>query len=439
MSTTSIQKAYSQEPSFDAVTALVQNSGNRALHSYHTTIIGNNMYAIWADNGAGNGDVFFARSAQKGKGFDSIVNISKNEGFSKHPQMNVLDSNVYVVWQDDSSGNKEIFFARSTDGGASFSNPINLSNNSGDSEFPYIAASGKNVYVVWRDNTTGNYDIYLRTSHDNGTTFSDVVNLSKNSGDSMFGMRVIPIVASGDDVYVVWQDYTVENGEILLARSTNSGISFSSVVNVSKTSGFSNHASVAVYSNNVYVVWLDDTHNGGLGHNYDVLFARSTDNGVSFSSAIKVESNGGAGVAPQIAVAAGNVYLTWFAGTLPQLDVFFSRSTDNGITFSTPANLSNNAAISSNPSIAVSGNNIYVAWQDNTPGKGEIAGNWEIFLRTSTDNGSSFGSTTNLSNNNGGSYGPEITVSGNNVYVVWQDNTPGNADLFLRTGTAVIN
>jgi hypothetical protein len=30
---------------------------------------------------------------------------------------------------------------------------------------------------------------------------------------------------------------------------------------------------------------------------------------------------------------------------------------------------------------------------------------------------------------------PQIAVSGRNVYVVWSDDTPGNADIFFRAST----
>jgi hypothetical protein len=78
----------------------------------------------------------------------------------------------------------------------------------------------------------------------------------------------------------------------------------------------------------------------------------------------------------------------------------------------------------------VSGNNVYVTWTDDTPG------NPEIFFKRSTDRGHDFDGTKNLSNNGGESLHSQIAVSGNNVYVVWEDNTPGNFDIFFRRGTS---
>jgi len=46
------------------------------------------------------------------------------------------------------TGNDDIYFTKSSDGGASFGKIINLSNDPGDSYNPYLAIDGKNVYVV---------------------------------------------------------------------------------------------------------------------------------------------------------------------------------------------------------------------------------------------------------------------------------------------------
>jgi hypothetical protein len=61
-----------------------------------------------------------------------------------------------------------------------------------------------------------------------------------------------------------------------------------------------------------------------------------------------------------------------------------------------------------------------------------MSGNSEILYRKSTDRGTTFGSTVNLSISVGGSESPAIDVSGNNVHVVWLDNTPGNSEILLR-------
>ncbi len=47
------------------------------------------------------------------------------------------------------------------------------------------AASGNNRFVAWYDNTPGNYEIFFRRSTDNGVTWKPTVNLSTNAGSSL--------------------------------------------------------------------------------------------------------------------------------------------------------------------------------------------------------------------------------------------------------------
>jgi hypothetical protein len=76
----------------------------------------------------------------------------------------------------------DIYFANSTDHGNTFSDPINLSKNTDrDSFFPYIAASANNIYVVWTSASDRNHAIFFANSTDHGNTFSDPINLSKNT------------------------------------------------------------------------------------------------------------------------------------------------------------------------------------------------------------------------------------------------------------------
>ena len=68
-----------------------------------------------------------------------------------------------------------------------FENATNLTNNPMDSVYGQVAAWNSNVYLLWQDSIPSdytNYDIFIKNSNDNGTTFGSSVNLSNNSGFS---------------------------------------------------------------------------------------------------------------------------------------------------------------------------------------------------------------------------------------------------------------
>ena len=81
--------------------------------------------------------------------FHSTLDLSNGKdnpaSDASDPQIVKEGNNVYVVWSDD----EDVFYKRSTNGGASFGITINLSNDNNPSFLPQIAVVGKNVYIVW--------------------------------------------------------------------------------------------------------------------------------------------------------------------------------------------------------------------------------------------------------------------------------------------------
>ena len=88
--------------------------------------------------------------------------------------------NIYIAWWTNKTGNDEIMFRASTDGGKTFGDKINLSNSTVNSERAEIGTSGKNVFVTWWETMNGKDVPMLRVSTDNGKTFEPILNLSTN-------------------------------------------------------------------------------------------------------------------------------------------------------------------------------------------------------------------------------------------------------------------
>src|SRR6185503_6855378 len=154
-------------------------------------------------------------------------NADANSSFLS-PQHSILEKSVILVWQDNSTGNDEIYLRKSSDGGITFGNAPNLSDNVGNSQSPQIQALGNITFVVWQDNSTGNDEIYLRKSSDGGITFGNATNLSDNVGNSQSPQ----IQALGNITFVVWQDNSTGNDEIYLRKSSDGGITFGNATNL---------------------------------------------------------------------------------------------------------------------------------------------------------------------------------------------------------------
>jgi hypothetical protein len=429
-------------PSPQVMTAItfggIKNLSNNAGDSRDplVDVSGNFVYVVWVDQTttAGPGDIIFKRSTDGGNSFGTTVNLSNDVGDSAEPRIAKSGSNLYIVWQDYS--NHDVFFRASTNNGATFGSTVNLSMDPHSSNSPQIAAAGNNVYVVWGDITEGTGSgidqtrLFFRASTNNGGSFGSVKVISPGVED------ISPqIAAAGNNVYIAGDDGSEDRTEIFFIRSTNNGGSFSSPISINNNHEASILGKITADGNNVYIVWSDlslfDTKS------VEVFFRRSTDNGASFKDIVNLSNNAGYSIDPQMAVIGGNVYVVWrdtpgSAGTAAN-DIFFKRSTNSGASFGTTKNISNNPGESSSPQISRSGTAVRIVWVDNTFG---TPGQDDILFRASGDNGITFGTIRNLSNNAGSSDEPRIISSGDNMYVVWQDNTTGNSEILFLKGTA---
>jgi hypothetical protein len=372
-----------------AVSAWVNISNNAGASTYPSLgLDGTMLIAMWVDNTPGNDEIFMARSADTGAIWGTPVDLSLTSGASSMYDWAFAGRYLYVVWADGSPA--DIVFRRSVDGGLTFKAAWDVSVNSGQSTVPRVALSGgSNVYLTWQDDTTGNDEVYFKRSLDAGQTFGNVMNLS-NTADSSEAPSIYTL---GPHVWVLWTEVLGPyfHPDIYLRHSSNGGATFGSTVVVSPPAGDSVDPSMAVAGPNVYVVWTDlDSIT-----TYDQpMFRVSSDGGASFGAVTVLSNSFSHKHHPFIMVAGTFVYVTWADGDWTGgNEIYLRRSIDKGATWQAVRNLSNSAgsSIASAFSWTLAGTQLYVAWPDTTPG------NWEIFYRKSNDTGASFNSTLNLS------------------------------------------
>jgi hypothetical protein len=93
----------------------------------------------------------------------------------------ISGDSIYVTWWTNKTGNDEVMFRVSTDGGKTFGDKINLSNspNSNSVNVQIAEDEGKVAVSWWEQNATSNEPV-MRLSTDNGKTFGDIIHLSAN-------------------------------------------------------------------------------------------------------------------------------------------------------------------------------------------------------------------------------------------------------------------
>jgi hypothetical protein len=109
--------------------------------------------------------------------------------------------------------------------------------------------------------------------------------------------------------------------------------------------------------------------------------------------------------------------------------LFYTTSSDNGISFSVPRSLTEKNTL--NVEVSADSNFVYIAWQGILPNDNE-----EILVKKSTDSGATFSEANeNVSKNDGISECTSITISEDTkkVYLAWEDSPAGNHEiLFVR-------
>ncbi len=402
---------------------------------------GNSVYVVWRDNTPGNNEILFRASTDMGNTFGPTVKLSNNPGSSDQPQIatDQSGSDVYVAWVDDTPGNKQIFFAASTNNGASFGPVINLSNDAGLAGSPRMAALDSYVYVVWQDTTPGNPEILFAASSNNGATFGTPSNLSNDLGAS----KLPALAVSGSAVYVAWVDDTAGNNEIFFRASTNHGSTFGPVQNLSNDAGRSGGfgglygpALTASSANSeVYVAWVDDTPG-----NEEIFFTASIDYGTTFSPTVNLSNDAGVSDQPQVSTGptGDDVYVAWRDNSLGNNEIFFRASVSRGSSFSATINLSSdigNSLFQDFPVVQLASfeNTVDIVWRDNSN-----LLTFDIFFRDSLNAGATLSSTVDISQSPAYTSGLQMVANGpcaTNVYVVWREETVNYDEVFFIVGT----
>ncbi len=185
---------------------------------------GNFVHLMWEDNRGGVCRLAFRRSSQVLSSggpwplsWNSLVYIEDTGHNTKgnttgyvqgHSQMVVKGSGgsavTYVVWV---SSDNNIYFDKSTNGGANWGTDIKVNDNiAATREWPSIALDGSNnIYVVWMDNRDGNNNIYFSYSIDGGMTFSLDQCVNDGAGDDKYpGIEAGAETDGLSEVHIAW-------------------------------------------------------------------------------------------------------------------------------------------------------------------------------------------------------------------------------------------
>lgn len=114
----------------------------------------------------------------------------------------VAGTSVYTLVHNGAEQPPGLLFARSTDGGRSFEPAFRIHPDAAVSDSPALVAAWRGLYAFWHAKAGGERRIFLRTSTDEGVTWSDVAGIDAPPGTASY-----PAAAAMPDgsAFVVWQ------------------------------------------------------------------------------------------------------------------------------------------------------------------------------------------------------------------------------------------
>jgi uncharacterized repeat protein (TIGR01451 family) len=359
---------------------------------------------------------------------DHNSSILGNSTTQSETSLAVFGSTIVMGWNDSSDfasgiGGLESFmgFGFSTDGGTTFTDaglfaPAPSFRNIGDPSLAVDRAGNFYIASLTDNPMTGESRIAVAQS----TSISPVVSFGAPvliPGLLPFGFQdkeLIAVDTTGGAfdgrVYVTWSEFGFTNDTTILfaGSTTTTPLAFSAPIALSPTDALNQGAMPAVGpSGEVYVAWGRFEFSVGGITAQSIRLLRSNDGGVTFVNPDPADPAPAKTVAsptpapdfmttggplerisrtrgfPYIAVdntpagspTHGNVYIVFQAdpdGAGTDLsDIFFTRSTDGGATWSTPVSINAGAAVTTNPDTTTNDN-----WQPSiavSPGSGDIA------------------------------------------------------------------
>lgn len=131
------------------------------------------LYNIWTDSRGGSMDIFVAASTNGGQSWGTNVRVNDvTTGVQRMPDLAIdTAGTIHAAWIDDRTGNHNIFYANSTNGGQSWSANLKVTDEETSSSlvrpgdyFAIETGPANQAYVLWTDGRTSDgsdYEIYF--------------------------------------------------------------------------------------------------------------------------------------------------------------------------------------------------------------------------------------------------------------------------------------
>lgn len=249
------------------------------------------------------------------------------------------------------------------------------------------------------------------------------------------------IAVRGDTLYLVWTDNRSGNFDIWFSKSTDRGATWGQNVRVDHPPANDTakqwYPAIAVdYQGFIYVIWTDGRPNNTYTN---IFFSKSTNGGQSFSSDVRVSDSNyslASGDFQRASIAIDNehhyVFIVWVTKEGSSLYLRCSRSLDDGISFDPSHYASSGPGNKVNPYLVFDQKNLTLYTFYASTGTGSVYS--YIYCSKSTDSGYSFQSPVLVGEDPSGSEKNSPTAdidTCGSLYVAWSDHRNLKWEIFF--------
>ncbi len=398
-------------------------------------VSGDRVVVAWTDDRSGDLDIYYRASADGGATWsvDARLNTDAGTALQQEPSAGASGDRVVVAWTDHRSGDADVYCRTSADGGVTWSADTRLNTDAGAAAQtrPSVGISGARIVVAWRDDRDGDADVYYRTSGDGGLTWSPDARLNTDAAGQVQEQPSVGV--SGDRVVVAWTDDREGGSNAIFYRaSADGGVNWSADARLTETvTPDERSPSVGVSGDRVVVAWCD--LRDAATRASDIYIRTSADGGVTWSTERRLNTDNvsNAQQEPSAGVSADRIVVAWTDPRNGDLDIYYRRSTNGGATWSINTRVETAEPLRQElPQVARTGSGRVIV----ATGEPSASDGYDAFVRTSDDGGATWSSRTRLNADAGAAYQAQLSLgaSGDRVLAAWYDNRNGY-DIYHRT------
>ncbi|MBH0116987.1 exo-alpha-sialidase [Salinibacterium sp. NG253] len=414
---TSITPAAAVAPDGWSTPTDISTTASDASHPQVAVASDNTLVAVWTRSDGSNVIVQSSSSTDRGVTWSVPLDLSAAGQDAEDPQIAVAPNDTFTaVWDRFDGSNSIVQSSSSTDGGVTWSAPIDVSVAGQPAQTAQVSAATDNsLTAVWRRNNGSRNVIQASSSADGGATWSTPVDVSDDARNSTTPQVTI---AADNTRTAVWRRNSGSNQIIQASTSTDNGITWSVPADLSAAGQDSDTPQIsAAPDNSLTALWERSDGSDGI-----VQVSTSNDSGASWSVPVDLSAAGGTAVQGQITVAAdGSRTAVWLRGNGSERIAQVSTSTDGGATWSAAIDISAIGENAREPQLAATPDNTLVAvWHRQDSGDRILQASF------STDQGVTWSPAADISAVGSDTAGPEIVAAADGAFtIVWALTTGG--------------